>query len=563
MQLGRPKLLFLPYDLERRTWGGSEPTELETPDDKPFPKVITLLQSASTATPSPPLLYVQFPDGSDGTRSLNQAGKQWDKADFVPVHDTQLLAQRADGSRHAANLDDEPISPQFPYPSFERIMKWLTAADDFAKNANPPFACGFPDFKQDGDRFGVIAMTKTLVDVVPAGAVFDNAYQPFTRFEELTQLWRNATANVGFAGAGKYQAAFPLFAKQGSSWICERVAFVKLIPGIGLGSGPIYSFQTDLASPARALRDADNNPTSAEWEWLKYTASVMQSSSAWLWFGGADFAGRFLWADQLVTTSNGPDFLALPTFSDRGLGVGNNQDAIGVFPRSQDHVTTVPPDAVSESVPDSWAPSFSGSFAITPDGVGPGLQARRAEEANAYAANALVPASLLEYFDEAWYFVPMHIGLQLQRSGNYREALDWFRIVFDYSAPAGQRKIAAALVREQAAGAGFQRGTELAVAPRPSEPASDRADAIEHVHPLHAPGGHPVPAGVRRERVYEGHVRVGAARAAAVRERAAAAGRPRARAVLLGRLRQVDRRARDQVRRRVYRAPEPKRGGLE
>jgi hypothetical protein len=440
VQLGRPKLLFVTYDLERRTWAGAEPTELETPDDKPFPKVIALLQSVSMATS--PQLYVQFLDGSDGTRSLNQVGKQWEKADFVPVHDTQLFAQRADGSRHTANLDGEPISPQNPDPPFDRIMKWLAAADDYAKNANPPFACGFPDFKPDsdrhyGDRFGVIVMTNALVDILSAGDVFKDTPPTAGGFQELTMLFRNAT-DIVIHPPGKYQAAFPLFTNQGPAWICERVACVKLVPGVAFGSGPIYDFQTDLWQPQRPLLDANDRR-----------------------FGGADFAGRFLWADWLLNLfGNGAGFLALPTFGDRNLQfpeVGHNHDTYCIFPTSRDFVRSIPPDAVSEPVPGSWAPSFSGSFAVTPDEVGPGLQARRAEEADAYAANALLPVSLLEYFDEAWYFVPMHVGLQLQRSGDYREALDWFRTVYDYSAPAGQRKIAALLVREQAAGAGFHR----------------------------------------------------------------------------------------------------------
>ena len=429
VQLGRPKLLVVAYDLARRTWDASEPTELEAPEGKPFPSTITLLQSPSLTTP--PLLYVKFPDGSDGTRSLNQVGKQWEKAEFAPVHETQVLAQRLDASRHKSNLDDDPISPQDPDPGMQRIMKWLIAADDFAKNANPPFACGVPDFDQNGDRFGVIVFTDALVDILGAGEVF-NQFPPISYFSQLTMLWRNATGSV--VQNGRYQAAFPLFVPQGSAWVCDRVACVKFLPDVNLMGASIYYFQTDLWSPPRALLDADDSH-----------------------FGGADFAGRFRWSHEEVARWKPANFLGIPLFSDAGQGVGNNHDWTCAFPTSRELVRTIPPDAVSVAVTDAWKPLYDGSFAITPAGVGPDLQAHRTEQANAYAANASLPPSLLAYLDEAWYFVRVHIALQLQRSGNFREALDWFRLVYDYSAPAGQRKISAMLVREQAAGTGFHR----------------------------------------------------------------------------------------------------------
>lgn len=39
----------------------------------------------------------------------------------------------------------------------------------------------------------------------------------------------------------------------------------------------------------------------------------------------------------------------------------------------------------------------------------------------------------LEYIKEAYYFVPMYCALVLQQRGHYREALDWYRTVYDYS----------------------------------------------------------------------------------------------------------------------------------
>jgi len=42
---------------------------------------------------------------------------------------------------------------------------------------------------------------------------------------------------------------------------------------------------------------------------------------------------------------------------------------------------------------------------------------------------------------EAFFFVPLAIALQLQRSGDYLAALDWFRSIYDYSLPSTSREI--------------------------------------------------------------------------------------------------------------------------
>ncbi|MGA9772842.1 MAG: neuraminidase-like domain-containing protein [Blastocatellia bacterium] len=50
---------------------------------------------------------------------------------------------------------------------------------------------------------------------------------------------------------------------------------------------------------------------------------------------------------------------------------------------------------------------------------------------------------------ERYYFVPIALALQLQKSGQYLAALDWFRLVYAYDLPASQRKIYYALELER------------------------------------------------------------------------------------------------------------------
>lgn len=45
------------------------------------------------------------------------------------------------------------------------------------------------------------------------------------------------------------------------------------------------------------------------------------------------------------------------------------------------------------------------------------------------------------WFQEIFYFVPMAIAIQLQRSGEYLAALDWYQAVYDYQQPPARRKV--------------------------------------------------------------------------------------------------------------------------
>ncbi len=52
-----------------------------------------------------------------------------------------------------------------------------------------------------------------------------------------------------------------------------------------------------------------------------------------------------------------------------------------------------------------------------------------------YRMNKDLPRAEFEYIQEAYYFVPMLTALSLQDKGYYAKALDWFRMVYDYSIP--------------------------------------------------------------------------------------------------------------------------------
>jgi Tc toxin complex TcA C-terminal TcB-binding domain/Putative peptidoglycan binding domain len=86
------------------------------------------------------------------------------------------------------------------------------------------------------------------------------------------------------------------------------------------------------------------------------------------------------------------------------------------------------------------------------------LVARQAQMLTAYQANLATPHNLT-YLDEAYYFVPVELGLRLARDGAYTASLDWLASVYDYVRPAGTRKVAGNLLLEE------RQATQLARAP--------------------------------------------------------------------------------------------------
>lgn len=52
-----------------------------------------------------------------------------------------------------------------------------------------------------------------------------------------------------------------------------------------------------------------------------------------------------------------------------------------------------------------------------------------------YNSNTTNSARNISYIEEAFYFLPIHTALQLQKSGAFKEALDWFSLVYEYFSP--------------------------------------------------------------------------------------------------------------------------------
>ena len=120
---------------------------------------------------------------------------------------------------------------------------------------------------------------------------------------------------------------------------------------------------------------------------------------------------------------------------------------------------------VRESDRRRGTPLMTGPYDIGEYGTPESIQVRRALIEKAFLDNSGEAASNLIYLEEAYYFVPLQIALQLLQVGQVAEALSWFRTTFDYSAPTGQQKIYYPLVQEQSLPALFTRATDWLLDP--------------------------------------------------------------------------------------------------
>ncbi len=87
------------------------------------------------------------------------------------------------------------------------------------------------------------------------------------------------------------------------------------------------------------------------------------------------------------------------------------------------------------SIPDLPYGASVSDIVVTDKISDAGRVARPALVKSFYDANQFVSKSTLAYLEELFYFVPVHLALQLQRSGVYIEALDWLRLIYDYTSP--------------------------------------------------------------------------------------------------------------------------------
>ncbi|MCK6695654.1 MAG: hypothetical protein L6Q97_26560, partial [Thermoanaerobaculia bacterium] len=82
---------------------------------------------------------------------------------------------------------------------------------------------------------------------------------------------------------------------------------------------------------------------------------------------------------------------------------------------------------------------------------------RRQGIADAFSRNSAAPAYIMNYLWESYFFFPLQVSKQLERSRQYAKALDYFRLVYKYSLPVGERKIFYGLQQEENLSESYER----------------------------------------------------------------------------------------------------------
>ena len=115
--------------------------------------------------------------------------------------------------------------------------------------------------------------------------------------------------------------------------------------------------------------------------------------------------------------------------------------------------------------PLSIMPSVGGPFNLPIHLSSPDLFLRKGLIKNAFDSNKTGSPSNLVYLEEAYYFVPIHLALALQKSGEYIAALDLLRTVYDYTTDVSKRKIYYGLVAEESLADTYKRGQDWLLDP--------------------------------------------------------------------------------------------------
>jgi hypothetical protein len=107
--------------------------------------------------------------------------------------------------------------------------------------------------------------------------------------------------------------------------------------------------------------------------------------------------------------------------------------------------------------PELAAPGVKSDYSIRSNYSEAELTLRKGLIRSVFKLHEKAPPWIITYQEEAFYFLPVYIALQLQRTGFYQEAADWFRTVYDFNRPPAERKIYYGLVEEENLGPGLER----------------------------------------------------------------------------------------------------------
>jgi hypothetical protein len=507
------KLVFSRYDLEARTWD-AEPTELELPEGATsFQAVVRQATGAS----APPALVVRAPSGRLFRRRLNQDGTDWSGDAWSPFRGRQkptledpdrpirfarLLAQvevnSAEYYMFAAEDDgevwyrifgdsDDGRWRELGATSFVGAFQWPGSEEvyvlaDFgggsrcavlalnnlgATQGNPAemtsteavrivnrwlIEVGGVDLQMhklesDSTLHPGQPLLRVLEARDPEGQHFLNLGLLFGK-SVTAQLWRWYQRLLIDEFCRDIEATEDRLDEKLGDWAIANAMAGRFRPfgAESIRAALRLALPSDATDPPEPLPQEDNDPVSIVSVELDGPSSI----------------------DSLAVHMSDAVRPPAVAFGRRAVAVGAFRATLA---RGDD-------DGIAMHWQTPVTPLLSGPYDIPDRASEKGLQLRREASAAAFVANWTNSQANLAYLKEAFYFVPIVLGMELQARGLYTEALDWFRLAYDYTAPLADRKVYYGLELEETASAAYSRAEDWLLDPlNPHQIAETRQNA--------------------------------------------------------------------------------------
>ena len=481
----KQKLVFVKYDLEKGRWD-QESNDLDSPV-KEGSWTVVVKQTASDS--QPPHLAFRLDTGAILDRRLNREGRDWEEQPFRTMVDAETgklyttlhaMVEYEDTSFYLfVKGGDEAIWYKlfrlFDVPLYrlysEKIIDHFYTTNIEERNTARE---GYYEFEWIEGYIGAAQTQGTE-------PLFRFYYEPgtdhvYTRSGEERSRWiEEKLKNEGIAGhlnptkvAGTWELYRLFKVEHGDVDHFYTTSDIELAtcqqPSDPRDPHPRFGYTYE--SVVGYITDRTWLSMEGQWEWIGALCwATDQGVYVFLKPKGKRLT-RYFWLKAMETPKGFPNaiLLGLMTLANHsGTGPQSDKQLVAykgnptLFTSNRYRCLLSQDSGLNLRSQKPVAVTPTGPFEITNRLTQTELQLRRSHIELLFKSNHEGPQSNLTYLEEAYYFIPVHLGLQLQTRGHYTEALDWFRNVLDYSMPVDQRKIYYGLKREESLPPVFQR----------------------------------------------------------------------------------------------------------
>lgn len=210
--------------------------------------------------------------------------------------------------------------------------------------------------------------------------------------------------------------------------------------------GELRSTSDSLNATPTTIRNTYLFPYSKEGEMEILTCTPLTDNN-WLissQFGEEDTENFVVKIDAKFTFTN-----ASPSISDQEMPFVHVGENNSILLRKIKYTISTDKFELSDNFLE-LTPQFNEAPALDPDLNKQGRLALKATIVDSFLQTNVGNNPVLRIFlSEAYFFVPLEFALSLTRNGFYSEALQWFRLVYDFYAPLSERKIYIGLEEEE------------------------------------------------------------------------------------------------------------------